>query len=78
MSSLTSSLCVQDPGQADKLFKLERDIDDIKVIMHKNIDHMLDRGEKIDVLVAKSNDLSSTSKVFYKQAKKTKRCCTVM
>lgn len=46
--------------------------------MHKNIDHMLDRGEKIDVLVAKSNDLSSTSKVFYKQAKKSKRCCTVM
>ena len=69
---------MQDPGQADKVFKLNQDIDDIKVIMHQNIDHMLDRAKKIDVLVAKSNDLSSTSKVFHKQAKKAKRCCTVM
>ncbi|KAK9866022.1 hypothetical protein WJX84_012428 [Apatococcus fuscideae] len=68
----------QDPAKADKIFKLTREVDDIKVIMHKNIDTMLDRGEKIDVLVAKSNDLSSTSKVFYKQAKKTKRCCIIM
>lgn len=30
---------------------------------------MLDRGEKIDSLVEKSNDLNSQSKLFYKQAR---------
>jgi hypothetical protein len=36
---------------------------------HKNIESMLDRGEKIDSLVEKSNDLNSQSKLFYKQVR---------
>lgn len=44
----------------------------------KTIDNVLERGEKLDDLVSKSQDLSSQSKVFYKQAKKTNSCCVVM
>ncbi len=41
---------------------------------HKNIESMLDRGEKIDSLVEKSNDLNSQSKLFYKQVRQISEC----
>ena len=49
-----------------------------KVILHKNMEDLLDRGEKLDDLVSKSEGLSSSAKMFYKQAKKTNSCCVVM
>ena len=36
---------------------------------------LLERGEKLDDLVAKSDELSAQSKMFYKTAKKTNACC---
>ncbi len=44
---------------------------------HKTIDAVLERGVKLDELVERSNDLSSQSKLFYKQARKTNSCCTI-
>ena len=35
-------------------------------------------GEKLDNLVAKSDNLSASSKMFYTQAKKQNSCCVVM
>jgi len=35
----------------------------------------LERGEKLDDLVAKSQGLSDASKMFYKTARKTNSCC---
>lgn len=65
----------QDPNEADKLSKIQKNLDDIKDIMHKNIDEVLKRGETLDSLMDKSEDLSMTSKQFYKKAKKTNACC---
>jgi synaptobrevin homolog YKT6 len=39
---------------------------------------LLERGEKLDDLVEKSDNLSMQSKMFYKQAAKTNACCTYM
>lgn len=39
---------LQDPAQADKLSKIQRDLDETKVILHKTIESVLDRGEKLD------------------------------
>jgi synaptobrevin homolog YKT6 len=39
---------VQDPAQADKLAKIQRDLDETKIILHKTIESVLDRGEKLD------------------------------
>ena len=36
---------------------------------------LLERGEKLDDLVSKSDELSAQSKMFYKTAKKTNACC---
>ncbi|MQL93076.1 hypothetical protein Taro_025716 [Colocasia esculenta] len=68
----------QDPAEADKLLKIQRDLDETKIILHKTIDSVLARGEKLDSLVEKSSDLSAASQMFYKQAKKTNQCCTVL
>ncbi|XP_020245554.1 VAMP-like protein YKT61 isoform X2 [Asparagus officinalis] len=68
----------QDPAEADKLLKIQRDLDETKIILHKTIDSVLERGEKLDSLVEKSSDLSAASQMFYKQAKKTNQCCTIL
>ena len=68
----------QDPGQADSIMKIQRELDETKIVLHKTIESVLERGEKIDSLVEKSNDLSSQSRMFYTQAKKQNSCCVVM
>ncbi|XP_073132400.1 VAMP-like protein YKT61 [Henckelia pumila] len=68
----------QDPAEADKLLRIQRELDETKIILHKTIDSVLERGEKLDSLVEKSSDLSAASQMFYKQAKKTNQCCTIL
>ncbi|KAB1199659.1 VAMP-like protein YKT61 [Morella rubra] len=51
----------QDPAEADKLLKIQRELDETKIILHKTIDSVLERGEKLDSLVEKSSDLSAAS-----------------
>ncbi|CAM9001066.1 unnamed protein product [Rhodiola kirilowii] len=68
----------QDPAEADKLLKIQRELDETKIILHKTIDSVLARGERLDSLVEKSSDLSAASQMFYKQAKKTNQCCTML
>mmetsp|Transcript_4277 Transcript_4277/g.8475 ORF Transcript_4277/g.8475 Transcript_4277/m.8475 type:complete len:202 (-) Transcript_4277:273-878(-) len=65
----------QNPKEADKVLKIQQTVDEIKSIMHKNIDDILKRGETLDALMEKSNDLSSTSVAFFKTAKKQNQCC---
>ena len=67
----------QNPAEADKVTKIQNDLDETTQILHKTIDSVLERGVKLDNLVDKSNDLSAQSKMFYKQAKKTNSCCVV-
>lgn len=67
----------QDPAAADKVTKIQKDLDDTTQILHKTIDSVLERGVKLDNLVERSNDLSAQSKMFYKQAKKTNSCCVI-
>ena len=58
--------------------KVQQELDDTKVVLHKTIEGVLQRGEKLDSLVDKSEALSSSSRMFYKQAKKTNSCCVIM
>jgi len=39
---------------------------------------VLQRGEKLEDLVERSGELSSQSKLFYKQAKRANACCAVI
>ncbi|KAM0788005.1 hypothetical protein ACM66B_006205 [Microbotryomycetes sp. NB124-2] len=68
----------QDPKQADTIMKVQQELDDTKIILHKTIESVLERGEKLDQLVDKSAALSASSKTFYKSAKKQNSCCIIM
>ncbi|KKF93986.1 hypothetical protein CFO_g3659 [Ceratocystis platani] len=68
----------QNPEEADSIMKIQKELDETKIVLHKTIESVLQRGEKIDDLVAKSDGLSAQSKMFYGQAKKQNSCCVVM
>lgn len=77
---LTLNKCLKEyaePKKVDNLLSAQTKVDEIKVIMHENIKLLLERGQKIETLVAKSNDLSSQTKMFMKQTEKTKSCCNI-
>lgn len=67
----------QDPSSFDQILKIQKDLDSTQQVLHSTIDNILERGEKLDDLVARSDELSATSKQFYKQARKTNSCCTI-
>ncbi|OLL24643.1 Synaptobrevin YKT6 [Neolecta irregularis DAH-3] len=67
----------QDPNQADTIMKVQQELDETKEVLKQTIDQVLRRGEKLDDLVARSDDLSAQSRLFYKQAKKTNSCCLI-
>ena len=68
----------QNPAEGDKLYKIKTELDDVKDIMHKNMDELMNRGESLDSMMEKSKDLSKMSREFYRKAKtKNQRCCTL-
>jgi len=68
----------QDPRQADTIMRVQQELDETKIVLHKTIESVLQRGERLDTLVDRSNHLSAQSKMFYKTAKKQNSCCVVM
>lgn len=67
----------QDPRTVSAMYRIRQQLDETIVIMHENIDKVLERGENITELVEKSERLSASSKAFYKVARKHNRCCTI-
>ncbi|QSS67016.1 SNARE Ykt6 [Histoplasma capsulatum] len=62
----------------DRITGIQDQLDDVKRVMHKTIDEALRKGEKLDSLIAKSDNLSMQSRAFAAQAKKQNSCCVVM
>ncbi|XP_063051462.1 synaptobrevin homolog YKT6-like isoform X2 [Engraulis encrasicolus] len=68
----------QNPREADALTKVQAEVEETKVILHNTMESLLQRGEKLDDLVARSEQLGDTSKAFYKTARKHNSCCKMM
>ncbi|QIW95289.1 hypothetical protein AMS68_000807 [Peltaster fructicola] len=68
----------ENPGQVDGISKVQQELDDTKDVLHKTIESVLERGEKIETLMAKSDGLSTSSRQFYTSAKGQNGCCTMM
>ncbi|PBK91104.1 snare protein YKT6 [Armillaria gallica] len=68
----------QDPRQADTIMRVQQELDETKIVLHKTIESVLQRGEKLDNLVDRSTALSAHSKMFYKTTKKQNNCCVIM
>ncbi len=58
--------------EADKLHNLQNQISDVKDVMRSNINKVLERGEKIELLVDKSEALAESATVFHKRSKQLK------
>eukprot|EP01083_Nonionella_stella_P033182 90838_1 len=63
------------PNNADKMLAVQQNLDQIKQIMHRNIEDILERGETLDNLLQKSDDIGEVSKMFHSKAKKNNQCC---
>eukprot|EP00475_Leptophrys_vorax_P023026 TRINITY_DN3137_c0_g1_i3.p1 TRINITY_DN3137_c0_g1~~TRINITY_DN3137_c0_g1_i3.p1 ORF type:complete len:154 (-),score=43.87 TRINITY_DN3137_c0_g1_i3:57-518(-) len=68
----------QAPDEADKLAQIDQEIAATKKILYKTIDAAITRGEKLEDLMMKSEDISDRSKVFLKEAKKANKCCVIL
>jgi len=73
--------------EADNINKVKHEINETKQIMVKNIDKMLERGDKIEILVEKTAELNTTTESFRNQAKIVKKkeqrkhwklCCIII
>ena len=60
-------------GKGDKLQALQQDIESVRGIMLENVDQLLERGEKINVLVAETEQLNEQSDQFFHSSRDLKR-----
>jgi len=65
----------QNPAEADKLTKIDKNLQEVKGNLLQSMDDLLKRGESLDQLMEKSKDLSDSSLRFYRTAKKNNQCC---
>lgn len=65
--------CVDHPEEINKLAKVKAQVTEVKGVMMENIEKVLDRGEKIELLVDKSENLRSQAQDFRAQGTKIRR-----
>lgn len=65
--------CVGHPEEMGKLSKLKAQITEVKGIMMDNIEKVLDRGEKIELLVDKTESLQFQADSFQRQGRQLRR-----
>ncbi|KAE9970777.1 hypothetical protein EG328_006088 [Venturia inaequalis] len=68
----------QNPEEADSIMKIQKELDETKIVLHKTIQGVLERGEHMDKLAAESSRLSFHTQAFAKQAAKQNSCCILM
>lgn len=65
--------CRNHPDEMSKLSKLKAQITEVKGIMMDNIEKVLDRGEKIELLVDKTENLQFQADSFQRQGRQLRR-----
>lgn len=65
--------CVDHPEEISKLAKVKAQVSEVKGVMMENIEKVLDRGEKIELLVDKTENLRFQAQDFQKQGTQLRR-----
>ncbi|KAG0502759.1 hypothetical protein HPP92_002831 [Vanilla planifolia] len=65
--------CINNPEEMSRLSKLKAQITEVKGIMMDNIEKVLDRGEKIELLVDKTESLQFQADSFQRQGRQLRR-----
>lgn len=61
------------PAPPTKLTQVQDQVNDVKVILKDNINKVLERGEKLDDLIDKTDDLRATADSFQKTSTRVAR-----
>ena len=62
-----------DGKSSDKLTRVRQDVEDVKGIMTENIEKVLERGERIDILLDKTEELDYSASTFRTSAVRIRR-----
>ncbi|MED6192715.1 hypothetical protein PIB30_012607 [Stylosanthes scabra] len=65
--------CADHPEEISKLAKVQNQVSEVKGVMMENIEKVLDRGEKIELLVDKTENLHSQAQDFKTSGTKIRR-----
>ncbi|KAK9022743.1 hypothetical protein V6N11_002986 [Hibiscus sabdariffa] len=65
--------CVEHPEEISKLAKVKAQVSEVKGVMMENIEKVLDRGEKIELLVDKTENLHQQAQDFRSTGTKIRR-----
>lgn len=57
----------------DRIESVQRDVDEVRQIVITNIDRIVERGERVDALVEKSENLANEAKQFKSRSKALKQ-----
>ncbi|KAJ8401879.1 hypothetical protein AAFF_G00374600 [Aldrovandia affinis] len=61
------------PAAPTKLNQVQNQVNDVQVILKDNINKVLERGEKLDDLIDKTDDLQATADSFQKTSTRVAR-----
>ncbi|KAK8658554.1 hypothetical protein V6N13_036757 [Hibiscus sabdariffa] len=65
--------CIDHPEEISKIAKVKAQVSEVKGVMMENIEKVLDRGEKIEILVDKTENLRSQAQDFRQQGTRMRR-----
>jgi len=60
-------------GNPDKVKQVQAQVEEVKGIMHQNIEKVIERGDKIENLQEKTDELQNSAQQFKKSTTKLKR-----
>ncbi len=68
----------QKPEHVNRVYNIQKDLEELRSIMVLNVEKILQRGERLEDLVASTDMLSKQSKEFLKKSKKMRKCCFIL
>jgi synaptobrevin family protein YKT6 len=68
----------QDPIQISKLLQVKEELEKTKKVMLESVDKILERGDKIEDLIIKTDQLECSSHAFKIKAKQLNSCCNIL
>jgi hypothetical protein len=68
----------QNPRYVDKIYSIRQEINENKIILLDSIDKLLEREEKLDELICKTEKLQVESFALRKEAEELNKCCIIL
>lgn len=69
---------IQNPAEVDKLIQIRQDLDATRDILISNLEELLNRGDKLNDLEKRTEDLLREAEKFKTGAEGLNRCCVIL